>query len=224
VRVLTWNLFHGRSKPRSGRDLLPEFTELIAGWEWDVALLQEVPPWWPPALAEASGATCATALTSRNSALPLRRALAVRWPDVLKSQGGGANAILVRGERIAAHGRRRLRWWPERRSMHAVRLEPSGVWVANLHAAKNRQDRPRADAAIAVETLLRWAGDAPRLILGGDLNVRDPHPIAGFAPAGGNWVDHVLVRGLRPAGRARTLERGTLSDHRPVMVELASGP
>ena len=49
MRVLTWNLFHGRSVPETPRSLLPEFTDEIAGWEWDVALLQEVPPWWPGA-------------------------------------------------------------------------------------------------------------------------------------------------------------------------------
>ena len=49
LRVLTWNLMHGRSVPPAGRDLRAEFTAALAGWEWDVALLQEVPPWWPPA-------------------------------------------------------------------------------------------------------------------------------------------------------------------------------
>ena len=51
LRVLTWNLFHGRSVPDVPRDLLPEFAATIAGWEWDVALLQECPPWWPRPLA-----------------------------------------------------------------------------------------------------------------------------------------------------------------------------
>ena len=51
LRVLTWNLMHGRARPSAGRDLRPEFTAALAGWEWDVALLQEVPPWWPEPLA-----------------------------------------------------------------------------------------------------------------------------------------------------------------------------
>src|SRR6185369_6435905 len=50
VRVLTWNLFHGRSVPPSGRSLTSAFAAALAGWEWDVALLQEVPPWFPPLL------------------------------------------------------------------------------------------------------------------------------------------------------------------------------
>ena len=48
--VLSWNLFHGRSVPDAPRSLLADFAEQLAAWEWDVALLQEVPPWWPPAL------------------------------------------------------------------------------------------------------------------------------------------------------------------------------
>ena len=46
-RVLTWNLFHGRSVPGARRSLLDEFAARLAEWEWDVALLQEVAPWWP---------------------------------------------------------------------------------------------------------------------------------------------------------------------------------
>jgi len=98
--VLSWNIFHGRSLPPANRNLLPEFAERLAGWAWDVAVLQEVPPWWPPELARAAGATQRTALTSRNAFLPLRRFVAERWPELIKSGGGGANAILVRGSRI----------------------------------------------------------------------------------------------------------------------------
>ena len=74
MRVLTWNLFHGRAQPPAGRDLQREFAAALAGWDWDVALLQEVPPWWAPALAEACDAEQRTALTSRNALPALRRA------------------------------------------------------------------------------------------------------------------------------------------------------
>jgi len=218
MRVLTWNLFHGRSVPPAGRELEREFAELLASWDWDVALLQEVPPWWPPALARAAGADQRLALTSRNALLPLRRALARRRPDLIKSGGGGANAILVRGASIREHRVHRLRWWPERRVVHAVALE-GGPWVANLHAQVHSDERACADIAEAARVALAWAGDAPA-ILGGDLNVRDPGTVAGFAHAGGHGVDHVLARGLAPVGAARALDRGALSDHAPVRVEL----
>src|SRR4051812_25785002 len=97
MQVLIWNLFHGRAVPPAGRPLLAEYATTVAGWEWDVALLQEVPPWWPPTLAAASGAEFRTALTSRNSLPAVRRAIASRSPDLLKANGGGANAIPPRG-------------------------------------------------------------------------------------------------------------------------------
>ncbi|HEY1566301.1 MAG TPA: endonuclease/exonuclease/phosphatase family protein, partial [Solirubrobacteraceae bacterium] len=67
LRVLTWNLFHGRSVPRAGGDLLDAFAAALQDWEWDVALLQEVPPWWTAPLAERLGAEYRQALTSRNA-------------------------------------------------------------------------------------------------------------------------------------------------------------
>ena len=52
LRILTWNLFHGRSLPPARGALVEQFAALLASWEWDVALLQEVPPWWPRRLAQ----------------------------------------------------------------------------------------------------------------------------------------------------------------------------
>lgn len=215
--MLTWNLFHGRSVPGSGRDLEADFAAALAGWEWDVALLQEVPPWWPPALARACGAHQRTALTSRNTLLPVRRWLARRWPDVIKANGGGANAILVRGEAPAHHRVARLRRWPERRVVHGVRLA-GGAWAANLHAQVRPHSAARADIARAAEAVHGWRAGAPAL-LGGDFNVPDPAP-AGFARLGGRGVDHVCGVGFAPRGDARRLDRDGLSDHEPVVVRL----
>lgn len=211
MRILTWNLYHGRALPPAGRDLRADFAATLAGWEWDVALLQEVPPWWPPLLP---GTDRDTVLTARNGLLALRRALATRWPDVVKSNGGGANAILVRDGTITARARRRLRLWPERRVAHAVRVD--GLWIANLHAQVHSEARAQADIGLAARTLERWAGPGAPCVLGGDLNVT--RPIApGFTRAGGHSVDHVLVRGLTPIGVERP-DRGVLSDHAAVIV------
>lgn len=218
MRVLTWNLFHGRAVPDRPRSLLAEFAAALAGWGWDVALLQEVPPWWPPELGRACGASARTALTSRNLLLPVRRLVADRRPDLIKSNGGGANAILVRAPaRILEHRRRTLRVLPERRVVHAVRLG-DGTWVGNLHAQVHSERRAQADLALAARTVLGWAGGAP-VVLGGDTNSRRP-ALPGLVVAGGHGVDHVAARGLVPAGRARTLPRAGLSDHAPVLVEL----
>jgi endonuclease/exonuclease/phosphatase family metal-dependent hydrolase len=222
VQVLTWNLKHGRAEPPAGRYLLAEFGQALAGWEWDVALLQEVPPWWPAPLAAATGAKASSVLTSRNAGLAVRRALATRWPDLIKSSGGGANAILVRSGEIAGEARRRLCVWPERRQVHGVQLRagewPADTWIANLHATAHDAPAAARDNALAAHTVLDWAGQAPA-VLGGDFNLR-ALALAGFEHAGGHDVDHVFVRGLRSAGPVEVLERGALSDHAPVRVTL----
>jgi endonuclease/exonuclease/phosphatase family metal-dependent hydrolase len=208
---------HGRSIPPAGRDLLGEFAAALGGWEWDVALMQEVPPWWPAALAARLNADQRLVLTSRNVLLPARRAIAVRWPDLIKSNGGGANAILVRGSRIEEHRTLRLCRWPERRWLQAVRLT-SGVWVGNLHATVHDDAAARRDSQMAAKAVLRWAAGSPA-VLGGDFNVRQLE-LPGFAFAGGHDVDSVFAAGLKPEGATQVLDRGSLSDHAPVAVTL----
>ncbi len=217
MRVITWNLFHGRAVPGAGRDLRHDFSRALASWEWDVALLQEVPPWWPPSLARACEAEARSALTSRNLGLALRRLVAERWPDAIKSNGGGANAILVRAAAgpIADHRSVLLRRRPERRVCHAVALA-DGTWCANLHAQVHPAARARADIERAAAATLGWAGGEPAL-LGGDFNVRDPQA-SGFDALGGRGVDHVLGRGLIAGGPPELPEHGELSDHAPVIV------
>ncbi len=217
--MLTWNLYHGRADPPAGHSLLPEFGTALAGWEWDLALLQEVPPWWPPALARAAGAQgWARALTSRNLGLAVRQRVATRWPDVVKSNGGGANAILVRGASVLEHRTRLLRRRPERRVAHGVRM-PGGVWAVNLHATVHSDRRARLDVAAARAAALAWADGTP-VVLGGDLNVRDPD-VPGFFRAAAHDVDFVWARGLGVAGPQDVLDAGALSDHRPVVATLS---
>lgn len=221
VRVLTWNLFHGRTLPPSGHDRRDTFAAALAGWQWDVALLQEVPPWWPAALGRACEASARSVLTSRNALLPLRRTVAQRLPDLIKSNGGGSNAILVRGAAITDHRVLALRRTPERRTVHAVALE-DGTWVANLHAQVHSEARAQADLARAASALDGWAGTAAAVILGGDTNTR--HPQAGdLTVMGGHDVDFVLARGWQRSGPVDVLERGPLSDHAPVVMTLAQG-
>lgn len=216
MRVLTWNLFHGRARPPPGRGLLNEFAAALAEWEWDVALLQEVPPWWPPALAHAAGAEHRRALTSRNRLLSLQRAIASRNPDLLGSWSGGSNTILVRGT-IRDHREVELTRRPRRRVAHGVVLA-DGTWVVNLHATTDPKARTRADVAAAVHAAREWAAGAP-LVLGGDFNLVRPD-VPGLQHAAGHHVDHVFVVGLDADGPGRTLDAGRLSDHLPLAVAL----
>jgi endonuclease/exonuclease/phosphatase family metal-dependent hydrolase len=217
LRVLTWNLMHGRSIPPAGHDLLEQFSSTLGSWEWDVALLQEVPPWWPGLLGVRLNAEHRCVLTSRNSLLAVRRAIATSRPDLIKSNGGGANAILVRGDRIVAHRTRRLCRLPERRWVQAAQLA-RGVWVANLHATVHNDAAAVRDGQLAAATTLAWAAGAP-LALGGDFNVRTLS-LDGLACAGGHDVDFLFTRGLTTAGPPEVLDRGRLSDHAPVAFTL----
>jgi endonuclease/exonuclease/phosphatase family metal-dependent hydrolase len=237
--VLSWNLFHGRAVPPVDRSLFDQFAAKLDEWSWDVALLQEAPPWWPQRLADELRVAQRNALTSRNSLLPLRRALAERRPELLKSNGGGCNAILSRAP-IAEHNTLRLRRWPERRVAQLARMG-DGTCVVNLHAS-TRPARARQELEWLWPRALAWAG-SDRLILGGDLNVRSPPPApAAIVHAAASGVDHVFARGLVPApaggspsgtpagasdaddrlSRAVVLDgrRVELSDHAPLLVPL----
>ena len=229
MRVLTWNLFHGRSLPPARGALLAQFAAKLAEWEWDVALLQEVPPWWPQQLAHVCGAEQRAALTSRNSSLALRRAVAERRPELIKSNGGGCNAILSRVP-ISEHTTLRLRLWPERRVAQLVRLR-DGTCVVNFHAS-TRRARAEQELARLWERALAWAGGEARrpLILGGDLNLREPRaPGVEVEHVAAHEVDHLFARGLaRVAEAAELLDRCAtlgsqpceLSDHAPLRVQL----
>jgi endonuclease/exonuclease/phosphatase family metal-dependent hydrolase len=221
LRVVTWNLRHGRADPPAGRYLLDEFAAALAGWEWDAALLQEVPPWWPLLLARRTDAEARTVLSSRNALLAARRAVAIRRPDLIKSNGGGANAILVRGKVVVDHRTVQLCRLPERRWLHAVRTR-GGLWLGNLHSSTNPASA-RRDADRAAGAMLAWADGAPA-VLGGDFNLRSLS-LPCFTTVASHNVDHVFVVSGAPDGPAEVLDRGTLSDHAPVAatVTLTAG-
>ena len=225
MRVLTWNLFHGRSRPASSRELLDEFAGLLASWSWDVALLQEVPPWWPPVLAAACGAEQRTALTSRNLGLALRRALARRNPELMKSNGGGSNAILAR-QAIARHRALRLRCRPERRVAQIARMQ-DGTVLANFHGSARVPLAEQELARLGALAFAEAGGAAAPVVLGGDLNLRAPH-IEGMEHVAARDVDHIFAAGLRGSApelpsRVVTVagRRVELSDHPPLLVPLA---
>ena len=179
--------------------------------------MQEVPPWWPEPLAAATGASVRKTLTSRNSLLPLRRAIAARKPDLLRANGGGSNAILVRGGAIAEHRTRELTKRPERRVMHGVALDGAG-WVVNLHASTHPPEQRDADVETAAATAIEWAGGAP-LVFGGDLNARNP-AFPGLRHVAGHHVDHVFTEGRAAVGEAELLDAAPLSDHAPLRVRV----
>jgi endonuclease/exonuclease/phosphatase family metal-dependent hydrolase len=207
LRVLGWNLYHGRDFPpdaglltwrsrllrttehgathaQVNRSLRGEFERLLADrFEWDVALLQEAPPRWFAPLARATRASGALALTSRNVMPALQRPLADWNPDLVASWEGGSNQTLVRGGRLLDVRRLTLTRRPERRRMLWLRVrfdDGRELCVANLHASASRRDAATREVVHAAERAVEWSGDAP-LVFGGDFNLRPREQPAPFA-------------------------------------------
>jgi endonuclease/exonuclease/phosphatase family metal-dependent hydrolase len=266
LRLLTWNLFHGRDFPpnrelltcrskllrRSERDathvqvnrpLRAEFAARLAAWEWDAALLQEAPPRWLSDLEQATGAVGVRDLTSRNSLPAVRARLAESNPDLIGSNEGGSNMLLVRPPaRIVATRAETLATRPERRRLAMARLELANgrrLVVACMHLSVPRTGRGRAEALHAAALATEWAAGDP-LVFGGDLNLRSADHRAAFddlrerfglaAPTGPRAIDHLLARALDVVERPAALpavEREVagpgglamrLSDHAPVVA------
>jgi endonuclease/exonuclease/phosphatase family metal-dependent hydrolase len=263
--ALTWNLFHGRDHPpdpslltwrsrllrtternathlQVNRDLDDEFATVIAAAAWDIALLQECPPRWSAALAEACRASGHAVPTSRNALGWLRGTLARLNPDLIASNEGGSDLTLVRGEilerrdLVLTAGPR-----PERRMMAFTRARAGDpvteVCIANIHASAGSGRRGEAEREVltAAAHASEWAGTTP-LIFGGDLNLRPAetnvftlleqrHGLTG--PTAPDALDHLLTRGLKPIvppkawapERREVRSEGLairLSDHAPV--------
>jgi endonuclease/exonuclease/phosphatase family metal-dependent hydrolase len=191
---------------------------VISSAEWEVCLLQEVPPAWGASLAEESRASPFRVLTSRNE-LGLLTRLIGKWnPDLIASWEGGSTLTLVRPPwRIVPESKRSLLLNPfperglhERRRMSFARLERRGeglaaaeVCVANLHASGNRR-RAEREVRRAAAAATAWASGLP-LVLGGDFNLR-PRSSSTFdelalqsglrPPTAPDAIDHLLARGL----------------------------
>jgi endonuclease/exonuclease/phosphatase family metal-dependent hydrolase len=227
-------------------DLAAQFESILAGAEWDVALLQECPPRFAGPLAAACGAEAHRVLTSRNSFAAVRRALALLNPDLIASGEGGSNLILVRaagalGGIVERRGTAIHTDRPERRAMGFVRTG-SGVCIANLHATNDVPALAAEDVLLAAARATGWAGESP-LLFGGDLNLRPSEDPAVFdrlrqshgleGATGPRSIDHLLSRGLTtvspptpwPAERREVSQDGLalrLSDHTPVEASFST--
>jgi endonuclease/exonuclease/phosphatase family metal-dependent hydrolase len=266
VRVLTWNLYHGRDFPpdpalftlrsrlfgvternathaQVNRPLLDEFSCVLDGLEWDVALLQEAPPRWFAELARRTRSNGVRVLTARNLVPTLQGRLADLKPDLIASSEGGSNQILARDPlTILEHRRLTLAWRPEQRRMHWARValgDGSRLCVANLHASTGLPERAGAEVIRAAKAALDWSGADP-LVFGGDLNLRPRRESATFDalrerfglgdPTAPDAIDHLLARGLSVQSRPSRLAperrelpdagglRIRLSDHAPVVA------
>jgi endonuclease/exonuclease/phosphatase family metal-dependent hydrolase len=205
MRVLSWNLYHGRDFPpdpalftlrsrllrvternethvQVNRSLFREFAGWLADHEWDVALLQEAPPLWFRGFRRRTGASGARVFTSRNVVPPLQRLLAWANPDLIASWEGGSNQLLVREPgRVVARRHMTLTLRPERRTMLWARVElpdAGTVCFANLHASAGLPREATEEVLAAAKSAIEWSEGDP-LVFGGDMNLRparDPFP------------------------------------------------
>ena len=204
MRVLSWNLYHGRDFPpdkalftlrsrvlrvternethvQVNRSLLDEFAGWLAGREWDVALLQEAPPRWFGELERRTGSSGARVLTSRNVLPPLQRLLAEANPDLIASWEGGSNQLLVRAPGRVVEQREPDAHTATRAPADAVGAHSAagrGDVVlrepARVRGPAPEGDRTRCLAAAAAA--VEWS-EADPLVFGGDLNLRPArHP------------------------------------------------
>jgi endonuclease/exonuclease/phosphatase family metal-dependent hydrolase len=198
MRVLSWNLYHGRDFPpdkalftlrsrllrvternethvQVNRVLREEFAGWIADSEWDVAMLQEAPPLWFRHLGRRARSSGVRVLTSRNVVPPVQRLAANLNPDLIASWEGGSNQLFVRTPgRILEHRKMTLARRPERRTMVWARVrlaDERTVCCANLHASAGLPDQAVGELLAAAASAVAWSGDDP-LVFGGDANVR----------------------------------------------------
>jgi endonuclease/exonuclease/phosphatase family metal-dependent hydrolase len=198
MRVLSWNLYHGRDRPpdealftvrskllrvtecnethvQVNRLLRDEFAGWIADHDWEVAMLQEAPPLWFGTFGRRARSNGVRVLTSRNVLPPLQRAAADLNPDLIASWEGGSNQLFARAPgRILEHRTMTLTRRPERRRMVWARLRlPGGetVCFANLHASAGLPERATGELLAAAASAVEWSASDP-LVFGGDTNVR----------------------------------------------------
>ena len=241
IRLVSWNLFHGRDRPpepalftarsrlfrvtergeryaQVNRPLKREFKDVLGRLEWDVALLQEAPPTW----SGDWGVPTATALTDRNSFGALRAFAARLNPDLVASNEGGSNQLLVRPPwQIESTREHVISLEPERRVMLWTRLRaPDGgaLAVANLHANLGRVPGSDEQVIDAAARAVEWARELP-LVFGGDLNQHLPGAAPMFdelerrftlaPPTPARSIDHLLLRGLAAVVAPHALEPET---------------
>ena len=228
--VRTWNVYHGRTYPKSGRTYLERMVRLATLDAPDVVALQEVPLWALARLERWSGMHAIWAVTVPSMLGPVARWVTDLDPVRVRfTIAGQANAVLVNPHwDVAEHevyvmnpdvGRiESTLGRPQRRVCQALELAVGGdtFVLGNLHAT-NSPETARREVEMTVDLLAH----VPRLVLCGDFNVRRM-TVPGFtSPIPG--IDQILVRGLEferrphawPLDRRRVDGR-LLSDHAPV--------
>ena len=233
--IRTWNLYHGRTHPKTGRTYLERMVRLVSMDAPDVVSLQEVPLWALGRLERWSGMRALWAVAVPGFLGPIARFVTDLDPERVKfTIAGQANALLL-NHRLEVEQNRTLVLNPEvgrmewirggrqRRVCQSVglRLDGRRLTVANLHATNNAE-LARVEVGLAAD----FVSGAEQCILCGDFNV-PAYSIPDYSPPI-DGIDQILTRGLdfeRPPEpwplRRRRVDGRLLSDHAPVEAVVA---
>jgi endonuclease/exonuclease/phosphatase family metal-dependent hydrolase len=224
VRVATWNIQHGRRHDDGRPDPLAVAAACVA-LRAEVLALQEV----DRGTLRVRGADLLAIVADATGLTP------VDGPARPFQGGTYGNALLVAGEpdAVALVDLPRLRHGREPRVV--LRCRFAGLTVATCHL-DHRGTAPEQLGAVLAS--LPAAGPA---VLTGDLNLEPGSVDAVLGAAGPGWsqaevplafparhprrvIDHILVREVAVTAVDPPAERPAVSDHRPVVVELAWPP
>ena len=233
--IRTWNLYHGRTYPKSERTYLERMVRLASLDAPDIVALQEVPLWALGRLERWSGMRALWAVTVPSVLGPVARFVTDLDPVRVRfTLAGQANALLmsphfeIADHRVIVLNPDVSTWdWifrgRQRRVCQVVEvtIDDRTLVVGNLHAT-NDPDTARLEVAVAAELLI--ASDC--CVLCGDFNVVE-HVVPDFSPPLGGGIDQILVRGttiergpLRWPKERRRIDGLLLSDHSPVEAVL----
>jgi endonuclease/exonuclease/phosphatase family metal-dependent hydrolase len=232
--VRTWNLYHGRTQPKSGRTYLERMIRLMTIDAPAVVALQEIPIWSLGLLERWSGMQAEWAITVPNLLGPAARFVTSLDPVRMRfSAAGQANAVLLNPHfEVTEHEvyvlNPEVSSWDvafggrQRRVCQALMVETQdgAFLVANLHAT-NHLERAKIEVALAAEQI----ADVKRVLFCGDFNV-PRFTVPEYSPPI-DGIDQILVRGFDlvsgpdpwPNDR-REVEGRLLSDHAPVEAEV----
>jgi endonuclease/exonuclease/phosphatase family metal-dependent hydrolase len=233
--VRTWNLYHGRTYPKTGRTYLERMVRLVSLDAPDIVALQEVPLWSLGRLERWSGMQAVWAVTVPSLLGPIARIVSDLDPVRVRfTIAGQANAVLLNphfevGKHDAYVMNPEVSRWEaimgrrQRRVCQVVEIgiDDRSLTVGNLHATNN-PERAKLEVGLAAEFLR----GALRVVLCGDFNV-PRFTVPDFSPPI-DGIDQILVRGLelergpdRWSKERRRVNGHLLSDHAPVEAVIA---
>lgn len=226
LRVLSWNIHHGEDA--SGQIVIDKIAAYIREQKPDVVLLQEVDQ-----QCERSGNIDEAKKIAEVTGLQASFGAAFDF------QGGQYGQAILSRFPISDLQIHRLPSTDEPRVLVRAQIQtPHGPWIvasAHLDAANAR--RRHVQAQMVAEILQQ--SPLP-VVLGGDFNaipnestmkvftqapwslgVKAGKPATEPAPAPINEIDHLILRGLNFNQAVAVLPEAKLSDHRPILAEVA---